>query len=91
MNIVPGWSATNVLTRSVMKNEYYIFFIKQRFGGRSQESAELAFIVHQRNDQLKEQYCDENGFLLLRIPYTEFDSVRTTVIAYIADNIIRNN
>jgi uncharacterized Zn-finger protein len=39
------------------------------FGGISQERAEENFKRQQENDRLKDEYCDENHFPLLRIKY----------------------
>lgn len=49
-------------------------FEPQRFGGISQERAEENFKRQQHNDRLKDEYCDNNCFPLLRIKY---DCVKT--------------
>ena len=44
----------------------------QRFGGISKEKAEIKFEKQKEHDKIKDDYCNENGYLLLRIPYTEY-------------------
>lgn len=39
------------------------------FGG------EATFLKQQEHDKLKNQYCKENNYLLLRIPYTQFGNI----------------
>ena len=45
-------------------------FSPSTFGGISIERAEENFVIQQQNDKIKDNYCQENNFPLLRIPYT---------------------
>lgn len=57
-----------------------------RFGGCSQEKAEEVFRKQQVHDKLKNDYCDENGYLLLRIPYTDFGNIPQILTDFMATN-----
>jgi hypothetical protein len=46
-------------------------YIPVRWGGISQERAEVNLKNAQRRDKIKDDYCTDNCFLLLRIPYWE--------------------
>lgn len=46
-------------------------------GGISDESAMKEFRLTQKRDAIKNQYCQTNGIQLIRIPYTQFDSIET--------------
>lgn len=46
-------------------------------GGISDESAMKAFRLTQKRDAIKNQYCQTNDIQLIRIPYTQFDSIET--------------
>ena len=56
------------------------------FGGMSKEKAELAFIKMKHYDKLKNDYCNDNQYLLLRIPYTEFGNIKLLVSNFIIQN-----
>ena len=58
----------------------------QRFGGMSKERAEKAFEKTKKYDKLKDDYCNDNGYLLLRIPYTEYKNIETLVVDFIQEN-----
>jgi hypothetical protein len=45
------------------------------FGGISKEKADQALKKTQSYDKLKDNFCDDNGFLILRIPYTQFGNI----------------
>lgn len=47
-------------------------FKPKDFGGISKERAEQQFKETQENDKLKDDFCKENNFKMIRIPYTEF-------------------
>ena len=49
------------------------------FGGMSKEQANEAFEKTKKYDKLKDDYCNDNGYLLLRIPYTEYKNIETLV------------
>lgn len=44
-------------------------------GGMSDESAIKEFELTQKRDKIKDRYCQTNGIQLIRIPYTQFDSI----------------
>ena len=56
------------------------------FGGISKERAEKAFEKTKKYDTLKDDYCNDNGYLLLRIPYTEYEHTEKLVVEFIRDN-----
>ena len=56
------------------------------FGGISKEKAECAFEKTKKHDKIKDDYCNDNGYLLLRIPYTEYEHIETLVVEFIRDN-----
>ena len=49
-------------------------FRPKTFGGISKERAEENFKEMQENDKLKDDFCKENNFKMIRIPYTEFEN-----------------
>jgi len=49
-------------------------FKPKTFGGISKERAEENFKETQENDKLKDDFCKENNFKMIRIPYTEFEN-----------------
>lgn len=54
-------------------------FLPQQIGGVSKEKAIINFERCQRNDQIKTNYCLDNGMDLLRIPYTYFNKINETL------------
>ena len=50
-------------------------FKPQRFGGMSQEKAEACFEQTKLNDKLKDDFCNEFGYKMIRISYKDFDKV----------------
>ena len=61
-------------------------FMPVNFGGISQEKAESNLIKQQAHDKLKNDYCNENGYLLLRIPYTQFGNIPQLLTEFICEN-----
>ena len=51
-------------------------FRPMRFGGDNVQMIEK-FNQTQRNDSIKNQYCNDNNIRLIRIPYTEFNNIET--------------
>jgi very-short-patch-repair endonuclease len=47
-------------------------FRPKAFGKMSQEKAEENLKETQENDKIKDDFCKENGFKMIRIPYTKF-------------------
>jgi len=60
-------------------------FEPQRFGGISQEQAEENFKELQENDKLKNDFCKENNFKMIRIPYTEFPNTLSILSTELLD------
>ena len=52
----------------------------ERFGG------DESFEKQKKHDKLKDDYCNENAYLLLRIPYTEYENIHQLVVKFIRDN-----
>lgn len=50
-------------------------FIPIRFGGMSLEQAEENLRTSQKRDKIKDDFCKENNYPLIRIPYTEFGNI----------------
>ena len=44
------------------------------------------FEKQKKHDKLKDDYCNDNGYLLLRIPYTEYENIEKLVVEFIRDN-----
>tara|TARA_R100001369_G_scaffold16551_1_gene31575 strand:+ start:676 stop:1413 length:738 start_codon:yes stop_codon:yes gene_type:complete len=61
-------------------------FTPVSFGGISAEKAKLAFDRQKKYDKLKNDYCSDNGYLLLRIAYTEYENTESIVVKFIRDN-----
>ena len=45
------------------------------FAGRGEEWAKSEFATIQKHDTIKNNYCEEKGFKLIRIPYYEYESI----------------
>ena len=85
-----------------LKDKYYLrwdFIIKTgdeplfiEYDGRQHFKAveyfggEEKFIKQQAHDKLKNDYCNENGYLLLRIPYTQFGNIPQLLTEFICEN-----
>ena len=54
-----------------------------RYGGISQERAELNLKNAKRRDKIKDDYCTDNCFLLLRIPYWEKENTPELVTEFL--------
>jgi uncharacterized Zn-finger protein len=50
-------------------------FIPQRFGGISQEQAEENFQKIVENDKLKDDFCKNNGYKMVRISYKDYPNI----------------
>jgi hypothetical protein len=77
----------------IKKNDNQIFieydgkwhYFPVRWGGISQEAAEANLKTAQHRDKIKDDYCTENCFKLLRIPYWEKDNISTMVEEFLND------
>ena len=63
-------------------------FLTIRYGGVSQERAEENLRSSKIRDKIKDDYCDNNGLLLLRIPYYEKENIISLVSDFINENLI---
>jgi len=48
---------------------------KQHFQPVNHWGGEISFILNKKRDEIKTQYCLDNGIKLIRIPYTEFYNI----------------
>ena len=60
-------------------------FKPQRFGGMSREKALENLKTCQQHDEIKNEYCRDNGIKLLRIPYYRFEEVYEMVGEFILE------
>ena len=61
-----------------------------RFGGISQEEAEEKFQKTKDYDKLKDDFCRDNGYKMLRISYKDYPNILTilhTELLNIMDNV----
>lgn len=65
------------------------YFAPQRFGNTIQEESESKFITQQYRNKLKNEYCRDNGYLLLcirnNLPDKELKKIITN---FIKDNLV---
>jgi len=64
--------------------------IPQRFGGMSKEQAEENFRNQQEHDKLKDDFCRDNGYKMVRISYKDYPNILSilhTELMDIMDNI----
>jgi uncharacterized Zn-finger protein len=59
----------------------------QRFGNLTQKQAEDQFVKQKINDNMKNTYCDDNGFMLLRIKYDN-SNIKQTLLNFINENLL---
>jgi len=57
-----------------------------QFGGISIKCAEENFTKQVRHDKLKNNYCKDNGYLLLRVDYKNFENINVLVVNFIREN-----
>lgn len=64
-------------------------FSPQRFGSMTQQEANDKFVKQQHNDKLKNNYCIDNGYLLLRIKHDlSGEEFETTIRKFISTNLV---
>lgn len=51
-------------------------------------NASQALLETQRNDRIKDKWANDNGYTLVRIPYTEFDNIETILRGCISQAIL---
>ena len=56
------------------------------FGCKNQEKIEEKFKSIQKHDKIKNEYCKNNEIRLIRIPYTEFDSLERILEKELKEN-----
>lgn len=80
----------------IIKHEGTLVFIEYdgtqhfepvRFGGMSAEDAEARFVKQQLRDKMKDDYCNENKYALLRIPHYDFGLIPQILTEFMIDNI----
>ena len=59
-----------------------------RYGGISEEQAKANLQSSQNRDKLKNDYCDSNGYAILRIPYWEKNNVESLVTQFMNEFIL---
>jgi uncharacterized Zn-finger protein len=57
--------------------------IPRRFGGISQDVAFANFTKQIKHDDLKNKYCSDNNYPLLRIPHTQFGNIAQLITEFI--------
>ena len=58
-----------------------------RMGGMTDAEAQTAFENIQRRDKIKNDYCNENGIPMLRIPYWDKEKIESLVMDFISQNL----
>ena len=61
-------------------------FEPQRFGGISKERAQENFERCQIHDALKNKFCEDNNYKLLRIPYTKYGEIEDLICEFMIEN-----
>lgn len=55
------------------------------FASKGKQWAEEQFVVNQRKDCLKKEYCKENNIPLLEVPYWEFDNIENIILDFMKE------
>lgn len=63
-------------------------FKPTRFGGRTLEASKKAFVKQKMHDKLKDDFCYNEGYILLRIPYTQAANIEPLVKNFINTHTI---
>ena len=50
------------------------------FSGMTETQAKVAFQKAKKHDKIKDEYCKKNNIELLRIPYTQYDKIKSILI-----------
>ena len=90
-------SAFEVKDKGLMRWDFQVFFEekligfieydgKQHFEAIKFWGGQQALLDIQRRDIIKNEYCQKNNYLLLRIPYTEFANISDIVCDWIIEN-----
>ena len=66
--------------------EFHYFHIRK--GGMTQQEAQYNLESTQRRDKIKDDYCEDNGLLLLRIPYWDKGDIKQLVSEFVNDNVL---
>jgi very-short-patch-repair endonuclease len=59
---------------------------RQHFEPVEHWGGQKAFEQTKKYDKLKDDYCNDNGYLLLRIPYTEYGNIPQLITDFICEN-----
>lgn len=57
------------------------------FAGKGPLWAKEQFLLNQKRDAIKNNYCDNNNIMLIRIPYFEYDNMETYLINQLKSRI----
>jgi hypothetical protein len=60
-------------------------FMPVRFGSMTQEQAEENFRKQQEYDKLKDDFCKENGYKMVRISYKDYPNILSILHAELLD------
>jgi superfamily II DNA or RNA helicase len=89
---VNNWCVGPVLkTSELLVTDVRKHSIVVRFGGISEEKTEENFMKQQANDKIKNDFCKDNAFPLLRIKYNEVDNISMKIRSFIIENLIKKD
>ena len=93
INYIPQYSFVGCRDQRVLPFDYYLndynilieydgeqHYHPVNFGGISDAEANENFMITQRHDLIKTQYCDKNNIPLIRIPYWEKNNLENVLI-----------
>jgi len=60
-------------------------------GNMTEEEAKQNLETTKKRDKLKDDYCNENCYLLLRIPYWEKQNIKKIVEEFVNENLVFNH
>ena len=55
----------------------------------SEQQIQANFKIVQQNDQIKNQYAKDNNWILVRIPYTEYDNIEQILDSYLEEKKVK--
>ena len=62
-------------------------FKPSRFGGMTQEQAEENLITSQRRDKIKNDFCKDNNYPLLRIKYDQYGNIPQILTEFAVEHL----
>lgn len=85
--IITGWEYSGINDDPIfIEYDGKQHFEPVNFGGMSDEKAQKAFMKCKAHDKIKDDFCTDNGYLLLRIPYTQYENIEALVVQFIRTN-----